>query len=104
MSIATIESRAQQIVRADQRMHGLLDHYEQMALNTRKRRPLEVDYYKWGEAKPSLVSRTVIVALRFVSHVERPPQLYAGPILKAADRDSVTSLRRFIERTWLPLS
>lgn len=102
MSIATIESRAQQIARADQKMHALLDHHEQRASTTRKRQPLEVGYYKWEESRPELVSPTVIAALRFVSHVERPPQIYADPILKAADRDGVTSLRRFIERTWLP--
>lgn len=102
MSTATIESREQQIVRADREMHALLDHHEQRASTTRKRRPLEVSYYKWEEARPELVSPTVIAALRFVSHVERPPRIYADPILKAADNDDVTSLRRLIERTWLP--
>lgn len=102
MSRETIESKAQQIARADQEMHKLLNHHEQKALTTRKRRPLEVDYYKWEQARPGLVNPTVKAALRFVSHVERPSKIYADPILKSADRDSVTSLRRFIERTWLP--
>lgn len=102
MSSTTIESRAEQIAHADRKMGLLLDRYEQMAHTIRKRRPLEVDDYKWGEAQPDLVHPTVIAALRFVSHVERPPQLYAGPILKAADSDGVASLTHFIEKTWLP--
>lgn len=102
MSSATIESRAEQIANANQEIGILLDGYEQMAHTKRKRRPLEVGDYKWGEAQPDLVHPTVIAALRFVSHVERPPQIYADPILKAADNGGVPSLRRFIERTWLP--
>ncbi|MDP3732987.1 MAG: acyl-ACP desaturase [Candidatus Daviesbacteria bacterium] len=93
----TIESR-----HADQKMHGLLDSYAQKTPPNRRRQPLEVDYYEWGKVNPDLVSPTVKLALRFVAHVERPPQIYAGPILEAADRDGVTSLERFIAETWLP--
>ncbi|MBI2334501.1 acyl-ACP desaturase [Candidatus Daviesbacteria bacterium] len=98
---ATIEYR-EQIARADQEMHGLLEGYEKMALTKRTRRPLQVDDYQWGKVNPDLVSPTVIRALEFVAKVERPPKSYAAPILKAADRDGVTSLRRFIVKTWLP--
>lgn len=100
--MSAIESRRQQIEHADQEMHSLLDRFEQLATTKRIRRPFELDYYKWEEARPDLVHPTVIAALRFVFQVEIPSDLYAKPILEAADKDSVTSLRRFIERTWLP--
>lgn len=96
-----IEAGERQRSRADAEMHQLLDHY-QKSLTSRKRRPLEVDYYNWGEARPELVHPTVIEALIFVSQVEYPPEKYAQPILAAADRDKITSLRRFIEEIWLP--
>lgn len=102
MSSVTIESRVEQIAHADREMGTRLDRYEKMAHTIRKRRPLEVGYYKWGEVQPDLVHPAVIAALRFVSHVERPPHKYAEPILRAADNGGVSSLRRFIERTWLP--
>lgn len=96
------ESRAEQIARADRKMHAELDRYEQMAKTTRKRRPLDVNYYRWEDARPDLIHPTVKANLEFVSHVEFPPQLYAQPTLDAADREGLTSLRRFIEVTWLP--
>lgn len=94
----TIESRKH----TNQKMNGLLDSYAQRTTPNRRRQPLEVDYYKWGEVNPDLVSPTVKLALRFVAHVERPPKIYADPILEAADRDGLTSLERFIAETWLP--
>lgn len=102
MPIATIESRAEQIARADREMHANLDRYEQMAKTTRKRRPLQAGDYRWEDARPDLVHPTVKANLEFVSHVEFPPRLYAQPTLEGADREGLTSLRRFIKSIWLP--
>ncbi len=101
MSIA-IEYRKKDIEHADQEMHQLLDGYEKLSATKRVRRPLEVDYYKWNKARPDLTHPTVIDSLRFTFQVEVPSDLYAKPILDAADKSSLTSLRRFIENIWLP--
>ncbi len=102
MPLATPEAREQQIARVDQEMHVELDRYEQMAKTTRKRRPLQVDDYRWKDARPDLVHPTVKASLEFVSHVEFPPRLYAQPTLEAADKEGLTSMRRLIESIWLP--
>ncbi len=97
-----IESREQRIAQADQEMHQLLDGYEKLSKTKRIRRPLDLDDYKWDQARSELTHPTVIDFLRFTFQVEIPSDLYAKPILEAADREGLTSLRRFIENIWLP--
>lgn len=88
--------------RADDEMHQLIDRYKRLSLTSERRRPLDPAAYNWSQARPDLVHPTVREALRFVSHVEFPSKKYAQPILEAADRDGISSLRRFIEEIWLP--
>ncbi len=99
---APIEFSKQYIQKADMEMHEMLDKWEQLSQKTRKRLPLKIEDYSWNTARPDRVRPTIIAALQFVSHVERPPHLYSQPILQAARDAGVTSLERFIERTWLP--
>lgn len=98
---STIESR-RDLKQADQEMHSLLDGYEKLSKTKRIRRPLDLNDYKWDQARPELTYPAVIDSLRFTFQVEVPSDLYAQPILQAADREGLSSLRRFIERTWLP--